>query len=79
MYINKGFVRRNKLSISIILFLIIFSFIHYNKPSLIYNRDGGFRPFGIGYKHKTVLPIWVFAIIISILCYLAISYYLLFG
>jgi hypothetical protein len=77
MKLNKGFVRRNKLNLSVILFIIIFSVIHYSKPSLIYNREGGFRPFGVGYKHKTVLPMWVFAIIISILCYLAISYWLI--
>lgn len=77
MKLNKGFVRRHKLILSVILFFIIFSTIHYVKPSLIYNREGGFRPFGVGYKHKTVLPMWIFAIIISLLSYLAISYWLI--
>jgi hypothetical protein len=39
--------------------------------------DGSFREFGVGYKNKTVIPIWVVSIIIAILCYLAISYYLM--
>ena len=62
----------NKLVLSIFLFLIIFSFIHWLKPALIYNEHGGFRQFGIGYKQKTVIPIWVVSIILAILCYLAV-------
>ena len=77
MKLNKGFVRQNKLILSVILFIIIFSVIHYIKPPLIYNREGGFRPFGVGYKHKTVLPMWVFAIVFALFSYLAISYWLI--
>lgn len=74
----KPFIRTNKVSVSIILFLILFSIIHILKPPLFYNKDGSFRQFGVGYKNKTVIPVWVFAIIVAILSYLAISYYLMF-
>ena len=79
MLLNKGFIRNNKVSISIVIFLMFFSLLHYIKPALIYNKDGSFREFGLGYRNKTVLPIWVFSIILAILSYLAISYYLMFG
>ena len=72
----KGFIRYHKLNVAIILFLIMFSLIHFLKPGLIYTTDGGFRPFGVGYKHKTVIPIWVVSIILAILSYLAVLYYL---
>ena len=65
-------LRYNKVSSSIILFLIIFSMIHYSKPGFAYNREGGFRPFGIGYRSKTVVPIWLLAILLAIFCYLFI-------
>jgi hypothetical protein len=78
MYSIKQFVRIHKLNIAIFLFLILFSLIHYLKPSIFYNEEGGFRPFGVGYRHKTVIPIWVISIIMAILCYLAISYTLYF-
>jgi hypothetical protein len=55
---------------SIVLFLVLFSVIHVTKPALIYNNAGGFRPFGLGYKQKTVVPMWLAAIILAILCYL---------
>lgn len=72
----KGFVYQNKLYISIVLFLAIFMIVHISKPSLIYDRDGAFRPFGLGYSNKTVIPMWVAAIVLAILSYLAVSVYL---
>ena len=76
MLINKKFIKINKLSISIALFLLLFTLLHYFKPAFIYTKDGGFRQFGLGYKNKTVLPIWLFAIIFAIFSYLGILYYL---
>jgi hypothetical protein len=72
--LSKPAIRENKLTISIILFLCIFSVIHYLKPRLIYNEQGGFRHFGIGYKQKTIVPIWIASIVLAILCYVAIYY-----
>jgi hypothetical protein len=74
----KGIVRNNKLSISILLFLIIFTIIHYIKPSVLYNPDGSFREFGVGYTNKTVVPIWLISIILAILSYLAVISYLMY-
>lgn len=68
-------VRRNKASTSIILFVVLLFIVHTMKPSLIYNRDGSFRTFGVGYRNKTVVPIWIVSICLAILCYLAVSYY----
>jgi len=48
------------------------------KPTLLYNEEGGFRPFGVGYRHKTVIPIWLVSIILAIFSYLAVLYYLAF-
>ena len=72
----KGFIRYHKLNVSIVLFLILFSVIHFTKPGFVYDTDGAFRPFGVGYRHKTVIPIWVLSIILAILSYLAVLYYL---
>jgi hypothetical protein len=64
----------NRLVSSIVIFLIIFSIVHWLKPPLIYNEHGGFRQFGIGYKQKTVIPIWVVSIVLAIFCYLVVYY-----
>jgi hypothetical protein len=77
-FIHKSFVRVNKTSIAITLFVTIMILIHKLKPDLFYTRDGGFRQFGVGYKQKTVVPIWLAAIFLAILCYLATLIYLMY-
>jgi hypothetical protein len=72
----KLLVRHNRLQFAIILFLILFTMIHNYKPSLIYELDGSFRKFGVGYKNNTVVPIWLISIICAILSYVAVSFYL---
>ena len=74
--LNKNFIRKNKISFSILLFLLLLSLIHSSKPNFIYNKDGTFREFGVGYVKKTVLPMWLIIIVTAILCYLFILYYL---
>jgi len=76
--LNKSFIRVNITSISILLFLVIFTLIHQFKPALLYTKDGGFRQFGVGYKQKTVVPIWLVAIFLAILCYLFVLSFLIF-
>ena len=48
--------------------------MQFLKPSLLYNNDGSLREFGIGYDRKTVLPIWLFSLVLAILSYLFVLY-----
>lgn len=73
---HKNTIRANKLSYAIVLFVLLFGLVHYAQPSWLYTEEGGFRSFGIGYRQKTVLPIWIVAIALGVLCYLAVLYYL---
>jgi hypothetical protein len=70
--IPRKWIKSNKVSFAIIIFLLAFGILHMIKPSICYNKDGGFRPFGVGYKHKTVVPIWVIAILLAIFSYLLV-------
>lgn len=72
----KQFVRDNATLVSIIVFLILYSLIQINRPAIFYNIDGSIRDFGVGYKNKTILPIWLLSIILGILSYLAVLYYI---
>ena len=71
----KTFLRNNKPLASIIIFLVIFAIVYFLQPSFFYNRDGSIREFGIGYRNKTILPVWLFSIILGILSYLFVLYY----
>ena len=69
------YIPREALSvIAVFMFLILFGIINAFRPSIIYNKDLSFRRFGIGYKNKTVVPIWLFSIILAILVYVAVTY-----
>jgi uncharacterized membrane protein YozB (DUF420 family) len=70
------FVKKNPTLVSIILFLTIFIVIQIAKPSFLYNNNGSIRPFGIGYRNKTIFPIWLLSMILGILCYLFVIYYI---
>jgi hypothetical protein len=69
------YISRDALSIiAVFIFLILFGIINAFRPSIIYNKDLSFRRFGIGYKNKTVIPIWLMSIILAILVYVAVTY-----
>jgi len=72
----RSFIRNNITLSAMIIFLVIFGIIQLIKPSFLYNQDGSIRQFGIGYKNKTILPIWLLSIILGILSYLFVMYYL---
>jgi len=71
----RNFIRENITLVAVILFVIIFGFIQIVKPDCFYSKDGSIREFGVGYKNKTILPIWLLSIILGILSYLAVMYY----
>lgn len=71
----KNYIRQNITLVAIILFIIIFGSIQMMKPACFYNKDGSIREFGIGYRNKTILPIWLLSLVLGILCYLAVMYY----
>ena len=64
------FLQQYKLHFSIILFLILFTLIQFFKPPFLYDTDGSLKPFGMGYKKKTIFPVWLFSIYLGIICYL---------
>ena len=70
----KNLIRNNLAGTAILLYVIVFMLVQYMNPSFIYNEDGSLREFGIGYSSKTVLPIWLVAIMLGSLSYLAVYY-----
>ncbi len=72
---NVNYIRENATLVSIIIFLFIFGLIQMSKPLFLYNKNGIIREFGIGYRNKTILPIWLLAIVLGILSYLVVIFY----
>ena len=73
---TKNYIKENPTIIAIVLFIVIYGSIQLMKPSCFYNKDGSIREFGIGYRNKTILPIWLLSLVLGILSYLAVIYYI---
>ena len=71
----RRYIRENITLVSVVLFVIIFTIIQMMKPACFYNKNGSIREFGIGYRNKTILPIWLLSLVLGLLCYLAVLYY----
>jgi hypothetical protein len=71
----RTFTRNNTTLASIILFLMIFGLMYVLQPAFLFNKDGSVREFGVGYKNKTILPLWLFSIVLGILSYVLVLYY----
>ncbi len=71
----RRFAKNNILSVSIVIFLSIFFLVERLKPGFLYTKDGSIRPFGLGYRNKTVVPYWFFVILVAILSYVAVLYF----
>jgi hypothetical protein len=71
----RNLIRENITLVSVVLFIFIFGIIQMMKPVCFYNRDGSIREFGVGYRNKTILPIWLLSLILGILCYLSVLYF----
>ena len=64
---------KQKKAIAIVFFVTTFLLVITVKPTIVYNLDGSLKQFGLGYKNKTVIPMWLICIILAIFSYLAVS------
>ena len=78
MILNRTFIRKHLVSFATLLFVTLYVLTIKIKPGFLYNQDGSLRTFGVGYKNKTVIPVWLLAIALAILSYLGILYYLVY-
>jgi|UniRef100_A0A6C0H4Z9 hypothetical protein len=74
----RQFVVTNINLVSIIVFLLLFAIIMLSKPNIIFDKNGKPREFGIGYKNKTIVPLWLTVIILAIVSYLSVLCYINF-
>ena len=67
------FIKNNKLAVTIIIFVLLFSIITFLKPEFLFTKDGAIRNFGIGKRNSSIIPIWIVVFILAIFCYLFIG------
>lgn len=57
-----------RLLYSIVFFILLITLIHMSKLSVIFDKDGKLRPFGIG-DNKTMFSFGVFTVVLAILSF----------
>ena len=73
---NKIFIKNNITMFAMLLFFIFYILIILVKPGFIFNRDGSLRDFGIGYKKKTVVQLWLMSILLALISYVLLLVFL---
>lgn len=69
-------IRNHVNATAIIIYIIVFLIVLLIKPNFLFNKDGSLREFGVGKSKKTIIPVWLIAIILSVLSYFSVLYYL---
>lgn len=65
----------DKLYLAIILFVSLYMILNTIQPNFIYNHEQNcLRQFGIGYKHTTVITLWLATILLAIFSYFTVIY-----
>lgn len=69
------FENMDKLYLAIILFVSLYMILNTVQPQFIYNHNQNcLRQFGIGYKHCTVVTLWIASILLAIFSYFIVIY-----
>lgn len=72
----RNLIRNHVNATAIIIYIIVFLIVLLIKPNFLFNKDGSLREFGVGKSKKTIIPVWLIAIILSVLSYFSVLYYL---
>ncbi len=68
----KLFIKNHIIGTTISIFLIIYIVFMVMKPAFLFNKDGSIRHFGLGKRNSTIIPIWLFVIILAIMIYIMV-------
>jgi hypothetical protein len=66
-----------RLILILLVYFIGYGFLVWLKPAILYDSSKtGLRPFGVGYKQTTILPLWLVSILLAIFSYFVVLYFI---
>ena len=74
---NRKWINKNLIQSAIIIFIFLYFIVISVTPGFIYNSNDTLREFGLGQSKKTILPLWLMAIILAISSYFLVTVYLM--
>jgi len=68
-------LNKSVFTLVIVMYVMLYLIINKIKPDFIFNNmEDNLRQFGIGYKEKTIFPLWLVSIILAIFSYFVVCY-----
>ena len=67
-------LQENELGFALVFFCTMYYSIFTIKPRFLFTPHGTFREFGAGYMKKTILPAWLFTILLAVFSYLSVHF-----
>ena len=65
----------NRIVFILFLYLVLYIGLVLLKPNILYEKGQDMlRPFGVGYKNTTILPLWLASILLAIFSYFVVLY-----
>lgn len=65
----------NKLYLAITIFITLYLLLNIIQPDAIYNHEQNcLRHFGVGYKHTSVITLWIATLLLAIFSYFIVIY-----
>ena len=65
----------NRIVFILFLYLVLYIGVVLLKPNILYEHGQDMlRPFGVGYKNTTILPLWLASILLAIFSYFIVLY-----
>ena len=61
------------------IYLFLVAAFLYVRPAVAFGNQGRVRPFGVGSKESTVVPVWWWMFVFAVMSYLAVVYVLDFA
>jgi hypothetical protein len=69
------FLSQHVIAGAIALYLFLYIIVVWQKPNFLFEPDGSLRQFGLGTRRRTVIPVWLLAIVLALLSYFVMMYY----
>ena len=64
--------RTVRIILSLALFAAAFGGLCWYRPLWLFEPNGVPRTFGVGYREKTILPIWLVSVLLGLLSYMVV-------
>ena len=66
-----------RLLMILVVYFILYGLLLWAKPDILFDPSKkALRPFGVGYKNSTILPLWLASLLLAMASYFIVLYFI---